>query len=358
MAPSAPLLLSVMSLVRTIPFPPFSESLNAPPDINSLVGNTLPIQIPKVVVKWLTYCLVLHIVALGLAAGSAVFGLLAHVREVSMACCSSCISGLAASVALIAFIFDIAIFFAAKARINKVGSAQIGNATWLTLAAWILLFFSSSFFSLGRCCISKRSRKNWGDDSRHPDGTEQLRLDAVKAEADRKARQNRTEVGLPAFPEYQPLTGYVDGDKVYSEHPYKDASSTYGAQPTVPGGYSGGGYVRAPAGSRAVDDYYSPSRNDAPNSPTIHHAQATSAYSDTDSNYAQNIAKNRPPGSQRQASSHVPSQYTASVYSQSTSPPPINPYLPTAPQQYGQTGGSSCNFFLFELALIDPNRFP
>jgi len=275
-----------------------------------------------------------------------------------MACCSSCISGFAAFVALLAFTFDIGIFFAAKARINKIGSAQIGNATWLTLAAWVLLFFSSTFFSLGRCCISKRPKKQWGDDSRNPDGTEQLRLDAVKAEADRKARQNRIEGGLPAFPEYQPLTGYVDGDKVHSEHPYGDANSTYGGQPT-PNGYSGGGYVRAPDGSRAVDDYYSPSRNVAPSSPTIHHVQATSAYSDTDSNYTQNIANNRQPAS-RQASNYVPSQYSASVYTQSTSPPPINSYLPpTAPQLYGHgAGGTSCNFFLPVLIFIDLDRLP
>jgi hypothetical protein len=34
-------------------------------------------------------------------------------------------------------------------------------------------------------------------------------LDAIKAEADRKARQGKTEMGLPAFPKYnptQPLT--------------------------------------------------------------------------------------------------------------------------------------------------------
>jgi hypothetical protein len=194
---------------------------------------------------------------------------------------------------------------------------------------------------LGRCCISKRPKKQWGGDSRHPDGTEQLRLDAVKAEADRKARQNRTEVCLPAFPEYQPLTGYVDGDKVYSEHPYKDANSTYGGQPT-PNGYSGGGYVRAPDGSRAVDDYYPPNRNVAPSSPTIHHIQATSGYSDTDSNYTQNIANNRPPASQQQPSNYVPSQYSASVYTQSTSPPPTNSYLPpAAPQQYGHGAGGT-----------------
>src|ERR1700761_7713300 len=114
------------------------------PDINGLLGNNSPIQIPAVVVKWVTYVLVLHIVALILAAGAAVFGLLAHVREMAMTCCSSCISGFAATVALVAFIFDLVLFFTARARINAVngGSATLGSAIWLTLVAWVLLFFS------------------------------------------------------------------------------------------------------------------------------------------------------------------------------------------------------------------------
>ncbi|KAJ6541793.1 SUR7/PalI family-domain-containing protein, partial [Mycena capillaripes] len=212
-------------------------------DINSLVGNKLPVEIPNVVVKWLTYVLVLHIVALALAAGSAVFGLLAHVREMSMACCSTCVSGFAAAVALLAFIFDLALFFIAKARINAVGTASIGNAIWLTLAAWVLLFFSGCFYTLGRCCISKRKRGDWDRRQEPPphDATEQLRLDAVKAEADRKARQKASEGGLPAFHESQPLTttAYDDGNNVYTD------------KPMTPGGY-----MQAPPGSRAVDQYY------------------------------------------------------------------------------------------------------
>ena len=50
-------------------------------DINKLVGDNSKIQIPQVVVKWITYALVLHIVALVLAAGSTLFGILAHIRE-------------------------------------------------------------------------------------------------------------------------------------------------------------------------------------------------------------------------------------------------------------------------------------
>jgi len=240
-----------------------------------LVGDNTSIQIPTVVVKWLTYCLVLHIVAFGLAGVAAVFGLLAHVREMSMTCFSSCISGFGAFVALAAFIFDIAIFFIAKSRMNSVsgGSASIGNAVWITLVAWILLFFSGCFYGIGRCCIKRRPKGT--RDNVQPMGgngyAEQMRLDAVKAEADRKARQQQGEIGLPAFDEYdpsQPLKARVSGDEVYLDEgdavPYRDNQSvssagragmgSYGRRPSQ-GGYAGGGYVQAPRGTRAVDEY-------------------------------------------------------------------------------------------------------
>ncbi|RDB28754.1 pH-response regulator protein palI/prr-5 [Hypsizygus marmoreus] len=319
-------------------------------DINSLVGNELPVEIPQVVVKWLTYCLVLHIVALGLSAGSALFGLLAHVREMSMTCCSTCVSGLAAAVALLAFIFDIAIFFAARARINAVGSAEIGNATWLTLAAWILLFFSGCFYTLGRCCYSRRQpRKGQWDNSKGSgvgglgggSTADQLRLDAVKAEAERKARQKDVEVGLPAFHEIQPLAARVDGDKVYLDD---DHDASYGGRPANGGGYSGGGYVQAPVGSRAVDEYYSPTRTNFPPSTYPPAPQQGTGYAVA--GYGQNnTPKPASPPQQnprRQDSGYAQSQYAQSTYAPSTyaynSPTPApatNQYLSTAPGQYG-----------------------
>lgn len=306
-------------------------------DINSLVDLPLNIEIPNVAVKWLTYALVLHLVALALSAGSAVFGLLAHVREMSMTCCSTCVSGFAAGVALLAFIFDLALFFIAKSRINSVGSATMGNAIWLTLAAWVLLFFSGCFYTLGRCCISSRSpRKKWDKDREASSGgdggnnngsrdmwAEQMRMDAVKAEADRKTKQK--EVGLPAFHESQPLTARVDGDSVYTDTPYSDngpTSPTQGRRPSTSGGYAGGGYVQQPAGSRAVDDYYKPAAAGAG-------VAAATSY---------------PPQPRRQGSAHsyAPSQYAPSTYNQATSPPmptrsppPNNTYLAAGQQQYG-----------------------
>ncbi|KZV60400.1 pali-domain-containing protein [Peniophora sp. CONT] len=225
-------------------------------DINKLVGDNTKIQIPQVVVKWITYALVLHIVALVLAAGSTIFGILAHIREFSGSCLSTCISGLGAAVTLAAFIFDLAFFFIAKSRINAVdgGFAEIGNAVWLTLAAWLLLLFSGCFYCIGRCCISRRPRDTL---PKHRDGSQSggfpgfnnnvntyedaMRLDAVKAEADRKARAKRGEVGLPAFQEYdptQPLTSHNDEDES-NYHPVT-------------------GYAQAAPGTRAVDEYYNP----------------------------------------------------------------------------------------------------
>lgn len=317
-------------------------------DINSLVGNKLPVAIPQVAVKWLTYALVLHIVALGLAAGSAVFGLLAHVREMSMTCCSTCVSGFAAAVALLAFIFDIVLFFVAKARINAVGTAQIGNAIWLTLAAWILLFFSGCFFTLGRCCISKRKpRGGWdkkdGLESGHHD-EDQLHLDAVKAEAERKKKQKMVEGGLPAFDEMQPLAARIEGDHVYLESSYKDDShGAYGGRPAHGGGYAGGGYVQAPAGSRAVDEYYSPTHTDYPASTYPPAPQQPSPQGGGYAAYTQ--ANTGHP--QRQDSGYAQSQYAQSISSanQYNSIPPQQ-HVPDrygSPQSFGHAaGGTSC----------------
>lgn len=260
--------------------------------------------------KWITYALVLHIVALILAGISAVFGLLAHVREMSMAYCSTCVSGFSAAVAMVAFIFDVVLFFLTRTRVNDSGGhAEIGTALWLTLAAWVLLFFAGCFYGLGRCCIQRRPR-GLDREARPTVDTgysEQMRLEAVKAEADRKARQvaGKNEVGLPAFQEYerQPLTSKSDEHEQYIEEagnivPYRSNVPSNGAglgsgtaayarqgnqQPTY-----AGGYAQAVPGSRSVDAYYNNS------APAVHptpvrqgstHTQ--SAYSDP---YASSIA--------------------------------------------------------------------
>lgn len=108
---------------------------------------------------------------------------------------------------------------------------------------------------------------------------EQMRLDAVKAEADRKARQKQgMEVGLPALAETEPLTSkqdpdeiYIDeGDKVVAYRPNTTSppigagvgagAAAYARQGSMPPGRQqspyNGGYAQAAPGTRAVDDYY------------------------------------------------------------------------------------------------------
>lgn len=203
-----------------------------------------------------------------------------------MSCCSTCISGFGAAVALIAFIFDIAFFFLAKARINQIpgGSAQIGNAIWLTLAAWLLLFFAGCFYGFGRCCINNRPRGSrekrvdppFNDRGFEAGNSEALRLDAVKAEADRKARQKQGEIGLPAFQEYdptKPLTarGYDDDDESYSDHqPPRRQASAYTTNSAGAYAASHPGYAPAVPGTRAMDAYYNaPAPSTSPQPPPV-----------------------------------------------------------------------------------------
>ncbi|TDL28338.1 pali-domain-containing protein [Rickenella mellea] len=336
---------------------------------NNLLGDSISFaQIPTVVVKWITYALVLHIVALVLAAIASVLGLLAHVRELSMTCFSSCVSGFGASIALVAFIFDLVLFFLARARINNVkgGSATIGISIWLTLAAWVLLFFSGCFFGLGRCCIGRRPRgprepkeDNWnaggGGGGGNNNYAEQMRLDAVKAEADRKARQKLGEGGLPAFQEHEvtkPLN-YNSGPQYLEEDedlnsPYRDhhaigagvagAGAAYAARQGASASYRGG-YAQAAPGTRAVDEYYSPSNNDAQSlyPPQAGHQQ-----------YEPSVHSQRP--STRTASNYAPSTYeTPTTHVQS--PTGHNQYLSTigesghsqypSGRDYGHTAGGT-----------------
>jgi hypothetical protein len=202
-----------------------------------------------------------------------------------MSCFSSCISGMGAAIALLAFIFDLVFFFLAKSRLNSVqgGSATMGSAIWLTFAAWVLLFFSGCFYCLGRCCIRRRPRDMARGDggtwvpapSTGPTYEEQMRLDAVKAEADRKARLGgKAELGLPAFPEYdptQPLTSDAEHE-MSARVPYRDAQ-----------------YAAAPVGTRAVDEYYNTAGNNAyppRRQPTASSQQTGYAHSQQTSGYA------------------------------------------------------------------------
>lgn len=57
-------------------------------------------------------------------------GLIAHLRGFGATCVTTCIASLAATVALLAFVFDIVVFLIAKKRIESAASgesAELGN---------------------------------------------------------------------------------------------------------------------------------------------------------------------------------------------------------------------------------------
>ena len=261
---------------------------------------------------------------------------------------------------MLAFIFDIALFFITKSRINSIqgASASIGIAIWLTLAAWLLLFFAGCFYGFGRCCITRRPKRDREASAatREDPYSEQMRLDAVKAEADRKARQKQGEVGLPAFQEYeqtQPLTKHdpdeymEDGDQIV---PYRSQAgvgagvASYGRQgmpspgrqPSAPG-YVAGGYAQAPPGTRAVDDYYNrPSQQGNVYPPRRQTSTST---------YAPSTSPAIPPIPPPTRSPSIPAadntQYLAAgaAYSHGQ-------YPSAASQNYGHTaGGTTCKYY-------------
>ena len=106
-----------------------------------------------------------------------------------------------------------------RTRINALpgGSASLGPAVWLVLAGWILLFMSGCAYGCGRRCISSRGPRDKdggrGERAKMDYGyAEEARIEAIRAEEERKARQAHGGGGsnhLPGFQPYetQPLTG-------------------------------------------------------------------------------------------------------------------------------------------------------
>ncbi|KAJ3829358.1 hypothetical protein F5880DRAFT_449346 [Lentinula raphanica] len=170
-------------------------SIGYEPDTNSLIGqNTSLNGISRVAVKGTTLSTTFgaaqHLVALDLAGASTVSKLLPNSCERSKNCCSTFVSVFATTISLQAFFFDLFNLFIAKARLASVGNMSVGNAVWLTLAAWALLVFGG--------CNPGRSPQDreWlnGVVERNPASTgvsigyaghaEEMGLDAVKAEVD------------------------------------------------------------------------------------------------------------------------------------------------------------------------------
>ena len=273
---------------------------------------------------------------------------------------SSCSSGIGAFIILLAFIFDLVFFFVAKARINDVGgSAEIGNGLWLTLASWLMLFFSGCFFGFGRCCISKRPRgrrstKNDKNSNAEQGGgnaaqggnapasnTEAMRMEAIKAENERKAGQ--VEQGLPAFPtqaEAVPLRKnssaqyYYETDSEDEQQPQQTYRDDYRSVPGVPR-RQGTGYTARSSDTNVTTNYAG--RGRLANNPG--YIPAPPGRNPLDQ-YNNNSASNVPPtfpSSPPPSNSYPPQTHYAQPsagYSVSTSPPPMPMAGVTQQSQY------------------------
>ncbi|WVQ74863.1 hypothetical protein IAR50_004470 [Cryptococcus sp. DSM 104548] len=178
-------------------------------DPNDVFGVT-SFDIPETITKYLTYVLILHVVALGFSAIAMIVAIFAHSPTFPLICLSIWLAGIASSITFIALIFDLAMFYIAKTRIDKVdgASATIGKSVWITLAAWVILALSGCFFGIGNCCGScrdesrdtNRRRKDSLDDRKEEDY--KMRMMAIDSERSRKQQQ---EQGLPGFQEITPL---------------------------------------------------------------------------------------------------------------------------------------------------------
>ncbi|KAI7939987.1 hypothetical protein MJO28_013639 [Puccinia striiformis f. sp. tritici] len=184
----------------------------------TLLGIPLPAQLDlsplNPIISALTYALILHPIAAGLALISAIFGLVSHICEYSRSRYTSCFSSLASTAALLAFVLDIVAFSIAKKRLNALSDtnvvidSQLGNAVWVTLAGWICLTLSGFFFCAGRCLFSRRHRAQAQADQLRPkpdkEYTKKMRTDADEAEKARKDTftHKQSQSSLPAFAQY------------------------------------------------------------------------------------------------------------------------------------------------------------
>jgi len=127
-------------------------------EAGQFINGTLPPALSagvNAVASTLTKVLVLHVVAFGIALISFAFAILAFCGAPIADCCSSCFCGFAGSAAFAVFIFDVAFFEIIKKRVQEegnAGGAVMGNAIYLTLFAFLLLFITPILFLLGRCC--------------------------------------------------------------------------------------------------------------------------------------------------------------------------------------------------------------
>ncbi|OAV90929.1 hypothetical protein PTTG_07544 [Puccinia triticina 1-1 BBBD Race 1] len=206
-----------------------SLPITLPPQIDPSTLNTT--------IATLTYALILHPIAAGLALLSAIFGLVSHIREYSRSCYTSCLSSLASTAALLAFLLDIIAFTIAKNRLNAIANpsfsvkAELGHAVWITLAGWLCLTLSGLCFCAGRCLFARRQRTQAQADQLRPtpdqEYIDQMRIDAHQAEKAREKEQAslRNQASLPAFaeyPEHIPLNRFNPNEDEQTTAPYSD----------------------------------------------------------------------------------------------------------------------------------------
>ncbi|KAE8246874.1 hypothetical protein A4X13_0g5594 [Tilletia indica] len=244
-------------------------------DANQLFGSDIiPAQYTTTLIKGLTYTLILQPIAAILTLVALLFALLSACPGCACgAFCGSFMTGLAATVTLVAFCLDLALFVIAKKRIDSIdgASATLGNALWIVAAAWGCLVVGAILVCCGACCGggggggggSSRKKDKWNSgppngapppsSSHQQDYSTQMRMDALAAERDRKNRQaayerGRTDGGLPQFAEYvteheevTPLTNDYDG-----RHHHQYAVGAAGAGVGA-GAVAAGSYFDSPA---------------------------------------------------------------------------------------------------------------
>lgn len=308
-------------------------------DSDQVFGNNTSFSLPNSLIKWLTYALIVHPIAAGLAAASFLSGCISHCREFSTSRITTWLTSLATTIALIAFVFDIVLFSIAKSRINGASNsdvglnARLGNAVWLTLAGFILLFLSGCLFGFGHRCIKRRPTQDEKDRVRP-------QMDAVYASAARKeaedlekaeANERTGTSGLPAFPEEQvPLTSVPKTEELYSE---ENMSSQ-----DIAG--VGTGYGRGPN----PDPYSSPGRGRTPLPPAVATQPSQNSHTTSRHEYGQaepfvsmyapsrnDSPANRRPSRSRQGSDPL----AAAAYSSTYSARPQGPSIANATDHSG-----------------------
>ncbi|KWU41618.1 pali-domain-containing protein [Rhodotorula sp. JG-1b] len=259
-------------------------------DILKLFGENGNIAgVSNAVLKWITYLLILHPIAAALAALSTLMGLVAHLRGFGATCFTTCIASLAATVALLAFVFDIVVFLIAKNRIESAASgesAELGNAVWMTLAAMILLLTSGFFFGCGACIFRRQRHEKQVSDLYRPqvdaDYGGKMRQDAYAANARLAAADQQNN--LPAFAEYDHQDEYEKGVEQMPLNPrnanaqgqYLPPSPPSGGAAAIGGGY-GGGYDDARYNNSAYG-HFQPAQQ--PTSPTRRNQQQQLRFAD------------------------------------------------------------------------------